>query len=378
MILKTLKLALPVLLIVTFVRGQTAKNPNAAVEPPKCKELGPHWTTNYSCGALKSSGTLNTTTFCVDIGSDVPRPFLIAIPTFSDGSAIMDGTFDCINDTTQTVTAISYTASGILFDPIPPDGTTAGDFTSLAFVWGNSDDTNCSRIRVDLGSVSWKVVDTNEIQATFDLQGFIDTLNKTAAYAATAAKAASCEIKPPKISSTVKAFASNHCCPFRPFPVRSVRVEGGVTLSLAKSKCYIPGFSIPMKTKYAEVGLYVEFSVGGNVDLIARKGDCGVSKQCLTFGLDTAIGVGGGLDVKLPYDWVTCQATASGSGGIKAKAACEEGGGGKVSIGSSGVKIQVKIAVGASGVSCDLYSKDIDLIEPADFGTFDYPCLCFQ
>ena len=133
-----------------------------------CIECGPRanaWTLKY-CPSQTNSPTVSPTSFCNKIGDAPTMPTNIVAPIYQDGQKQTVTTYDCTNSTT-TYAGISYTVSGVLWDP-PLPGTfgTANlpSFSSQAYVNVTSSDTNnCSSPgRVNIGSsVTWSVLNTN-------------------------------------------------------------------------------------------------------------------------------------------------------------------------------------------------------------------------
>lgn len=120
--------------------------------------------TNYgtwtgSCPGLSNSPSVSPGSLCAEIGQAPTTPTTIVVPVYTNGLFTRTVTYNCHppDDTNETRT-VSYTVSGVLWNPPLPSVVT-NSFTSQAYVTLTSSDTNlCSNSSYSIGSaVSWNV-----------------------------------------------------------------------------------------------------------------------------------------------------------------------------------------------------------------------------
>ena len=184
----------------------------------------------------------------------------------------------------------------------------------------------------------------------------------------------SCDIKPPTITSNLKLNAHNQCC--NGDKVRLTALTGTVEFNATKTKCYYPGFSIPLSVSdWASGGLYGEFTANGSITFSTRNPDQCSRSYCAALHL--GIGVKAGLDatLQIPGGWASCSADASGSSSISADTSCDNSGNGSLVLSGGGLTVSATISASFMGVSCELYSWSAKCWDPVS-GTFDFPCVC--
>jgi len=181
-------------LFLSLPRGKAQNNGNGCVASSE---------TNYACGSIATNGEIDPTYFCVNQGSSVPLPGLITPPSFNNGTKTVTTTrTDC--STTNETTAITYSAGPLQYDPAPPNGSTPGTYTSSCYIIGTPSDTHCDPTNVPCGSVTWNVVDTNElVNFEFSPSAFLEILNNSMNYIRPVVKAANCQ------APTNLTFSSN-------------------------------------------------------------------------------------------------------------------------------------------------------------------------
>jgi len=113
---------------------------------------------SYTCPSITNTPGINPTSLCAEKGK-APTVPTVTKPAYGPGQKTRTVTYACHppEDTTET-NSISYTVSGVLWDP-PLPTTVTNSFSSQAYVNVTSSDTNgCpSPGRVNIGTAYWTV-----------------------------------------------------------------------------------------------------------------------------------------------------------------------------------------------------------------------------
>jgi hypothetical protein len=260
-----------------------------------------------TCPQVTNSPSLSPDTLCGHVGESPCKPTVVP-PSYDVGVKHRGITHTDCSSTTETA-PITYSVSDVQWDPVLPTAWTDShkpNFQSTAYVIVSSADPLCpSPGRIDIGTVTWNVVNTNrELFMTISpgaavqfLLGVIGTINS-------ATKVVGCQATNPSMSGTITLYRSHMCCSCTSGPYMRSSAEGQISASWREIDCPIPGASIQVPGGFAGVGLYVTAGFSGSAQM--KRGvaqPCVVEPVCMTLAATGHFGLKAQGYISLPAGW---------------------------------------------------------------------------
>lgn len=283
----------------------------------------PNYTNSYAtnCPSITNNGAISPTSFCVQHGDAPPMPSLTNQPGASDGGIVTCTTETCSNITTYATNSISYSFSGLTYNPAPPTSSSApGTYVSDCFITVTSSDTNdCPAPgNIDYGNVTWNILNTNVTTyvhlSPSALEDALDAVEDVTG------EANLCKAE--KISTNADVVfeidKTPICCSNA--PGTKIEVSGNLSWNLGSITCNFPYAGVP---HIASINLVLTASASLDAS-ISGETECGEGSICGSVGGNLTIG--GGLGVNTGFDFVDVTLTIQCASTVTGQICCDESG----------------------------------------------------
>ena len=277
-----------------------------------------------SCPSITDYGAIDTTSFCVNQGSDPAMPQLTNHPAASSGSLTTTTTTtasDCSTTTTTATIPVTYSFSGLQYKPAAPTKSSPPKtYQSDCYVTVTSSDTNdCNPDSpiIDYGTITWNVINTNVTTLVIKPADTLKAITQAISLIQSASKAAGCSGTNMTFQGEIDCSWQQVCCDSTTGPYKKSSVTGSIQVGLPSVTCPIPGASVPIPppvNQFVQLGL--TFTMNGSGNASATLGvaqPCQQQSICVNAGATISGALALSAKVSAPYGWATCSASAGGS-----------------------------------------------------------------